>query len=170
MTVRTIIDAAQSWAMRVSTPGKDVVSGGGPYLFDGSLETLQIHQSGIITDIFQWQQFNTPSVHRCIKYAGAYASYPEMVIGFPALAYVPHIEWGITSDAYGTAMDFPGRHTNKVSIAVGTGIVNMPVAMVPSTNSFKLIATTKPISAFGDHGGEARQGDLYYTVFKRPTT
>tara|TARA_R100000655_G_scaffold3535_2_gene12267 strand:+ start:1629 stop:2141 length:513 start_codon:yes stop_codon:yes gene_type:complete len=170
MTVRTIIDPAQSWGMRVSTPGKDVLTDGGPYLFDGSLETMNIHQSGIVTDIFQWQQFNTPSVHRCIKPAGAYASYPELVISFPALAYVPHIEWGITSDDFSATMDFPGRHTNKVNIALGTGIINLPVAMIPSTSSFKLIGTTKPISAYGDHGGEARQGDLYYTVFKRPTT
>lgn len=154
--------------MRVSVPGKDVVSGGGPYLFDGSLETLQVHQSGFIADIFQWQQINTPSVHRCIKSAGAYMSHPSLTVSFPALPYIPHIEWGITSDGYGGAMDFPGRHINSIPGDLNYDLVSLPVAMIPAVDGFQLIATTRNTNK--THGGTTRQGDLYYTVFKRVTT
>lgn len=155
--------------MRVSTPGRDVVSGGAPYLFDGALETLQIHASGFVPDIFKWCYLSTPQVSRSIDDAGGSDIRPELVVAFPALGYVPHIEWGITSDALGAAMDFPGRHVSQlVSGSTADTVMTLPVAMIPSTNSFKLIATTRNSGLL--NGAEARQSDLYYTVFKRPTT
>lgn len=169
MTRRTEIDPSQPWAMRVSTPGRDVVTDGGPYLFDGSLETLQIHASGIVPDIFKWCYPSTEFVSRSIDDAGGTEPRPELVISFPALPYIPHIEWGITSDALGGGMDFPGRHVSQLtSGSISDTVVTLPVAMIPSTSSFKLIATTRSSGLL--NGGDARQSDLYYTVFKRPTT
>ncbi|MCY0146145.1 hypothetical protein OEG84_25025 [Hoeflea sp. G2-23] len=171
MTTRTVIDPSEDWVMRVSTAGNDVESDGGPYLFDGSLETLQVHQTGIVTDVFQWQRLSTPEVHRCIKLAGAYTGYPMLEISFPTLGYVPHIEWSITSDALGGAVDFPAHHINTVTGSSSTELVSLPVAMIPYTNKFQIIATTANAQGYSlGHGGTPRQGDLYYTVFKRPTT
>lgn len=169
MTYRTIIDPSQPWAMRVSTPGRDVVTQGGPYLFDGSLETIQIHASGVIPDIFKWCFISTPQVSRSVDNAGGSDPKPSLTISFPALGYVPHIEWGVTSDVFGGGMDFPGRHVNQlVSGTPGDTVVSLPIAMIPSASSFTLIATTRNSGLL--NGSESRQGDLYYTVFKRPTT
>ena len=155
--------------MRVSAPGRDVLTQSGPYLFDGSLETLQIHASGIISDIFKWCFFSTPQVSRSVDDAGGSDPYPQLVVSFPALPYVPHIEWGITSDAYSGGMDFPGRHVSQLaSGSPGDTVVSLPVAMIPSTSNFTLIATTR--SSGLNNGAESRQSDLYYTVFKRPTS
>lgn len=169
MTRRTVIDPSQPWAMRVSTPGRDVLSDGGPYLFDGSLETIQIHASGIVSDVFNWQNISTPQVARAVSGSAGSDPRPELSIGFSALGYVPHIEWGITSDALGGGMDFPGRHVNQLTSGTpGDTVVTLPVAMIPLSSSFKLIATTRNSGLL--NGAESRQGDLYYTVFKRPTS
>lgn len=169
MTTRTVIDPSQPWVMRVSTPGRDVLTDGGPYLFDGSLETIQIHSSGIVSDIFNWQNISTPQVARAVSPSAGTDPTPELSIGFSALGYTPHIEWGITSDALGGGMDFPGRHVSQItSGSVADTVVTLPVAMIPSSSGFSLIGTTRNSTL--SNGGASRQSDLYYTVFRRPTT
>lgn len=159
MTTRTVIDSSQSWAMRVSTPGKNVLTGGGPYLFSGELETLQIHASGIVPDIFVWENVGTPGVSRTV----------DITVSFAALGYIPYIEWGVTSDAVSSSMTFPGRHYNEVtSGSISDTILWLSIAMIPTTSSFRLIAVTRNSGLL--NGSDARQGDLYYTVFKRATT
>lgn len=171
MRRRTVIDLSQPWAMRVSTPGKDVELDGAPYAFDGALETMQVHQTGKIEDIFQSQYFGTIDHERCIKLPGPTVFFPEIVVTFPALSYVPHIEWAITSDYYGGAVDFPNRFENKVQPA-GDVVFALRCGIIASTSSFKLIGTTgRSLSLYEFNSGHPnRQGDFYYTVFKRPTT
>ncbi len=170
MTKRTVIDTSEVWGMRVSTPGKDVESDGAPYLFDGALETLQVHQTGVIYDIFQWRDFGTSRVHRCISYASPSAT-PSIEVTFPDLGYIPHIEWAVTSDAMGSGINFPSNQINYVGGSISSDILSLPATMIPSSDRFKIIATTSgSISKGMNHGGVSRQGDLYYTVFKRVTT
>lgn len=154
--------------MRVSQPGRDVEADGPPYLFDGSLDTLQVHQTGVIADIFEWGNLNTAFVHRKTGVGGGFG----VTVSFPELPYIPHIEWAVTSDSYGGYVEYPATGINTVLGSYSSIITSLPVAMVPTVNSFTIYATTAfSAQDYGiQHGGVARQGDLYYTVFKRPTT
>lgn len=156
------------WGMRVAQPGRTLEMGP-PYLFSGEYSPLRIHQSGRLQNV--WNYYEGAGGY---NYLGPYAvEYLE--VPFPDLGYVPTVLYAVTSSYFGGTITFPDAHNNYVpqdeneyypySARIHAHVFTNRVVFYGTTQAWGFLSGNDP-SGMANSGTPARQGDIYYTVFK----